>query len=112
MEENIHDLLVDDRRLSVSEICQVRLTYGSCQAIITNSLGFCKLCARWTPHLLTEQQKLARLKFCERHSNGLQRKEMHFLITLSPVMKLGFTTTHLNQIKPVMNGERRVRQLQ
>ena len=48
MEENIQaicDLLEYNQRLTVSKICQVGLNYGNSQAIITNSLGFHKVCA-------------------------------------------------------------------
>ena len=37
---------------------------GQCQLILRKILRVKKLCARWIPHQLTEEQKTARLEFC------------------------------------------------
>ncbi|KAJ8950721.1 hypothetical protein NQ318_012802, partial [Aromia moschata] len=59
----IRQLVEGDRRLTVAEISSVvGISYGSAQAIITDQLGFRKVCARWVPRLLTAEQKLTRLQ--------------------------------------------------
>lgn len=61
------DIGEGDCRVTVSEIAaQVGISYGSCQTIITEDLGFRKVCARWVPRLLTTDQKLRRLEVCQR----------------------------------------------
>ena len=72
----IRDLLEDDRRSTVSKISrQVGLSYRSCQAIITRSSGFCKMCALCAPRLLTVQQKLACLQVYKSHSERFAEEE-------------------------------------
>ena len=52
-----------DARLSVKYIasCTV-ISEGSVQTILKKRLDLRKICARWVPHLLTEEQKTQRLK--------------------------------------------------
>ena len=48
-----------DARLSVKDIASCT---GSVQTILKKRLDLRKICARWIPHLLTEEQKTQRLK--------------------------------------------------
>lgn len=76
----VRDILADDRRARVSDIAeQVGISYGSCQAIITNDLQFRKVCARWVPRLLTEIQRLGRLEVCQRHTARFAKEGDAFL---------------------------------
>jgi histone-lysine N-methyltransferase SETMAR len=44
--------------LTVDEIAsEVNISHGSAHSIITEHLGFSKVCARWVPRLLTHNQK-------------------------------------------------------
>lgn len=69
-EANIHairELIEGDRHLTVLAIAeQVGISYGSAQSTISDELGFRKVCARWVPRLLREDQKANRLAVCER----------------------------------------------
>ena len=51
-------------RLSVKDIASCTgISEGSLQTILKKRLGLRKVCARWVPHLLTEEQKTQSLKF-------------------------------------------------
>ena len=52
-----------DARLSVEDIGRCTgISEGSVQKILKNRLDLRKVCARWVPHLLTEEQKTQCLK--------------------------------------------------
>ena len=52
-----------DARLSVKDIASCTgISKGSVQTILKKGLDLRKVCARWVPHLLTEEQKTQRLK--------------------------------------------------
>ncbi len=55
--QQIRDLLKEDRRMSITELCTLlRSPDCACTSvwrIIHHILGFCKLTSRWVPHLLT-----------------------------------------------------------
>ena len=52
-----------DARLSVKDIASYTgISEGSVHTILKKRLDLRKVCARWVPHLLTEEQKTQRLK--------------------------------------------------
>ena len=52
-----------DARLSVKDIASCTgVSEGSVQTILKRCLDLRKVCAKWVPHLLTEEQKTQRLK--------------------------------------------------
>ena len=52
-----------DARLSVKDIASCNcISEGSVQTILKKHLDLRKVCARWVPHLLTEEQKTQHLK--------------------------------------------------
>ena len=56
-------LVEQDARLSVKDIASCTgISEGSVQTILKKRLDLRKVCARWVPHLLTEEQKTQRLK--------------------------------------------------
>ena len=56
-------VIEQDARLSVKDIaCCTGISEGSVQTILKKRLDLRKVCARWVPHLLTEEQKTQRLK--------------------------------------------------
>jgi histone-lysine N-methyltransferase SETMAR len=76
----VQQLLEGDRRLTVADIAgEVGISYGSTFAIITDELGFRKVCARWVPHLLTSEKKLNRLQVCQRLLAKCQEESGSFL---------------------------------
>ena len=56
-------MIEQDARLSVKDIASCTgISEGSVQTILKKRLDLRKVCARWVPHLLTEEQKTQRLK--------------------------------------------------
>ena len=56
-------LIDEDGRYSVEDIAKsIGISEGSVHEILTKTLGLRKICARWVPHLLTDEQKQERLK--------------------------------------------------
>ena len=56
-------VIKQDARLSVKDIASCTgISEGSVQTILKRRLDLRKVCARWVPHLLTEEQKTQRLK--------------------------------------------------
>ena len=56
-------MVEQDARLSVKDIAScIGISEGSVQLILKKRLDLRKVCARWVPHLLTEEQKKQRLK--------------------------------------------------
>jgi len=64
-EENVqcvNDMLMTDRRLAVRYVAEcLKLSYGTTHHIVTDILGYKKVCARWVPGMLTPENKEARL---------------------------------------------------
>ena len=56
-------MVEQDARLSVKDIASCTgISEGSVQTILKKRLDLRKVCARWVPHLFTEEQKTQRLK--------------------------------------------------
>ena len=59
----MHDIVLKDRRLKVSEIVKpVGISDERVHHILTEELGMKKLSARWVPRLLTSDQKRMRMQ--------------------------------------------------
>lgn len=63
----IREIVEEDRRLSLDEISEklppsFQLSRASLQRILTENLGYRKVCARWVPRVLTTAHKDARLE--------------------------------------------------
>ena len=57
-------MVEQDERFSVKDIASCTgISEGSVQTILKKRLDLRKVCARWVPHLLTEEQKTQRLKY-------------------------------------------------
>jgi transposase len=68
-----------DRRLTIREIAEeVNISFGLCQAILTEDLAMTRVAAKFVPRLLSDDQKSRRLEVCEELK---QRVEMgpHFM---------------------------------
>ena len=58
MIDKIHDIVLNDLRLKVREICvTVNISVGRVWYILHECLGMRKLSARWVPRLLTAEHK-------------------------------------------------------
>jgi transposase len=55
-----------DRRLTIKEIAEeVNISFGSCQAILTEDLAMRCVATKFVPRLLSDDQKSRRLEVCE-----------------------------------------------
>jgi len=56
--EQVHDMVLDDRRMKVREIAEtISISKERVGYILHEELDMKKLCARWVPRLLTADQK-------------------------------------------------------
>ena len=59
----IRDQISEDPHVTIRELSDTNgISYGSVQTILKKELGLKKLCARWIPHLLTDEQKRERVR--------------------------------------------------
>ena len=59
---HVNDMITTDRRLTVRYVAScLKLSYGTTRHVITNALGYNKVCARWVPRMLTPDKKQVRL---------------------------------------------------
>ena len=60
-------MILENRRVTIDEVANYfEISHGSTYAIIHKRLGFRKVCARWVPKELTEEQKNNRVAICQR----------------------------------------------
>jgi histone-lysine N-methyltransferase SETMAR len=61
--ESVQDMILKDRRLTVRHIAEcLKLSTGTTHHIISENLGYNKVCARWVPRMLTADMKRVRLQ--------------------------------------------------
>ncbi|CAH1999396.1 unnamed protein product [Acanthoscelides obtectus] len=69
-EENVdvvRKLIIEDRHVTYRDIeASLKISKTSIQTILHEELGVRKLVPRWIPHLLTEEQKVARVNGCQK----------------------------------------------
>jgi hypothetical protein len=59
----VHDLIRQNRRLTITEIAEdVGVSFGSCQAILTEKLSMHRVAVKFVPRGLTGDQKANRVK--------------------------------------------------
>lgn len=76
----IKDLLDKDRRITIREIEErTDCSIGTIYNIIHNELNMRRLCARWIPKMLTEEQKKQRVTCCQRFLDRVEREGQAFL---------------------------------
>lgn len=77
--ELVKSIVEEDRRATVREIAQeTQLSIGSIHTILKEKLHMRKLAARWVPHLLTAQQKTARVEISQQLLTRLQTEGEDF----------------------------------
>ncbi|CAH2021675.1 unnamed protein product [Acanthoscelides obtectus] len=63
----VRKLIIEDRHVIYREIeASLKISKTSIQKILHEELGGRKLVSRWIPHLLTEEQKAARVNWCQK----------------------------------------------
>ncbi|CAH1965519.1 unnamed protein product [Acanthoscelides obtectus] len=67
----VRKLIIEDRRVSYREIeASLKNSKTSIQTILHEELGVRKLVSSWIPHLSTEEQKAARVNWCQKKLVG------------------------------------------
>ncbi|CAH1966487.1 unnamed protein product [Acanthoscelides obtectus] len=65
--EAVRKLIIEDRHVTYREFeGSLKISKTSIQKIVHEELGVRKLVSRWIPHLLTEEQKAARVNWCQK----------------------------------------------
>ena len=61
--DSVQDMILKDRRLTTKYIAEcLGVSTGTAHHIISNVLGYNKVCARWVPRMLTGENRLQRLQ--------------------------------------------------
>ena len=73
-------LIEEDARYTVQEIEELSGIYSSSVLkILRERLGLCKICARWVPHLLTDEQKQSRVRLASQVIEKYDKCDPHHL---------------------------------
>ena len=63
-------MVEEDSRVMVAQLAHdLGTSSGSVSTILHEKLGYRKVCARWVPHMLTEDQKRGRVDWCRQMLN-------------------------------------------
>lgn len=72
----VRQLIVEDRHVTYREIeASVGISGTTIQKILHEELGVRKLISRWIPHLLSDDQKTARVRWCRKTLQRFNRGE-------------------------------------
>lgn len=78
--DRIRDILRSDRRRTVQEIAEMTdVSVGKAYNIVTNDLNQRKVCARWVPRLLSDEDKRRRVAASEAFLKRFERQGQRFL---------------------------------
>jgi hypothetical protein len=111
--EQVHDMVLDDRRMKVREIAEtIGISKERVVYILHEELDMKKLCARWVLHLLMADQKCTRMKISEQCLEHFNKNKTDFVRHLLLWMRLEFTITHQNPKSSQNNGQKPVVQRQ
>ena len=89
---DVKTVVEQDARISVKDIASCTgISEGSVQIILKKRLDLRKVCARWVPHLLTEEQKTQRLKCARDLLKTYKGCNSQLFLTCKHVMKPGCT---------------------
>jgi transposase len=78
--EQVHNMVLDDRRMKVREIAETISISKECVGyILHEELDMKKLCARWVQRLLTADQKRTRMKISEQCFERFNKNKTDFV---------------------------------
>jgi histone-lysine N-methyltransferase SETMAR len=78
--EYVHDMVIDDKRLTKQEIADTMgISTERVLHILKNELGLRKLLTRWVPHSLTLDQKRIRVRLSKQHLARFQKNKTDFV---------------------------------
>lgn len=77
--KKVEKLVLEDRRITIKHLAEIlKISFGSIQSILTDSLGFRKVSARWVPRMLTDENKKRRLEVSKVNLQILKRDPDQF----------------------------------
>ena len=89
--KQVHDMVLDDRRMKVREIAEtIGISKERVGYILHEELDMKKLCARWVQHLLTADQKRTCMKIPEQCLERFNKNKTDFMRR--------FITVHVTKI--------------
>jgi transposase len=78
--EQVHDMVLDDRRMKVREIAEtIDISKERVGYILHEELDMKKLCVRWVPRMLTADQKCTRMKISEQCLEHFNKSKTYFV---------------------------------
>ena len=78
--EQVHDMVLDDRRMKVHKISEtIGISKESVGYILHEKLDMKKFCARWMPRLLTADLKRTRMKISEQCLERFNKTKTDFV---------------------------------
>jgi len=84
--EQVHDMVLYDRRMEVREIAEtIGISKERVGYILHEELDMKKLCARWVPCLLTADQKHTRMKISEQWLERFNKNKTDFVRRFIPM---------------------------
>ncbi|CAH1956285.1 unnamed protein product [Acanthoscelides obtectus] len=84
----VRKLIIEDRHVTYREIeASLEISKTSIQTILHEELGVRKLVSRWIPHLLTEDQKAARVDWCQKMLDPLVSGDESWIYCYEPENK-------------------------
>jgi histone-lysine N-methyltransferase SETMAR len=100
----VHDMVLDDRRMKVREIAEtIGISKEHVGYILHEELDMKKLCVRWVPRLLTAYQKRTHVKISEQCLESFNKNKtdfVHRLITMDETWIHHYTPESKQQSKP------------
>ena len=78
--DKVQQLVEEDRCITVEEIAfELDISVGSAHQTLKDKLKKVKKSARWVPHLLTEEDKLQRIRLSQNHLRRYRREKGEFI---------------------------------
>lgn len=101
----VQDLVQKDRRVNIRYVADcLKLSYGTTHHIITDILGYNKVCARWVPRMLTAENKQVRLTTSRENLDLFRSDQAKFLRRYVTWTRLGLTILIPRQNRRVWRG--------
>jgi hypothetical protein len=101
--EQVHDMVLDDRRMKVCEIAEtIGISKECVEYILHEELDMKRLCARWVPDLLKADQKHTHMKISEQCLEHFNKNKTDFLrrfITMDETLIYHYTSESKQQSK-------------
>jgi hypothetical protein len=77
----VEETMLKDRRVTVRELCEMipEVSKTCIDKILTDHLGYAKVCARWVPRMFTEDHKQQRVEATRKFPQAYETDGEEFL---------------------------------